>query len=117
MNPACGPEISCRIVAVDFEELISKSLSHSGFFPHRDVLENVSRVETQYTARRTRPHITRGRSYQLSHVNGVSSPSHLSLHLSSPCHTLKEGQGKVALGRWEIILLAIQFENSLPLSG
>ena len=47
MNPIWGPEISCWIVAVDFEELISKGLSHDGIFPHRDVLENIPRVETQ----------------------------------------------------------------------
>ena len=112
-----GPEISGWIITTSFEELISKSLSHRGIFPHWNVRENVPRVETQYTTRRTRPCVTKRRSYQLPHVKGVSSPSHLPLHLPSLHHALEERQWKMTLARWEIILLAIQIENPLPLSG
>jgi len=38
MNPTWGPEVSCQVVAVDSEELISKSLSYSRIFSHQDVL-------------------------------------------------------------------------------
>ena len=92
-----GHEISGWIITMSLNELIFKSLSHRGIFAHWDVRKYVPRVETQYAARRTRPCVTRGRSYQLPHVNGIGSPRHLPLHLSSPRHTLKEGQGKVAL--------------------
>jgi len=55
MNLPRGPEISGWIIAISFEELVSKSLSHGGIFPHWDVWENVPRVETQYAVRSTRP--------------------------------------------------------------
>jgi len=102
---------------MSFEELVSKSLSHDEIFPHWDVWENVPRVETQYAARRTCPCITGRRRYQFSHMNGVSSPSHLPLHLLSPRHALEERQRKMTLTRWEIILLSIQIEDPLPFSG
>jgi len=117
MNPAWGPEISYWIVAVDFEELIFKGLSHSGIFPHRDVLENISRMKTQYAVRRTCPRITRRRSYQFTHMNRVSGPSHLPLYLPRPCHTLKERQREMTLARREVILLVIQIEDPLPFPG
>ena len=117
MNPPRGPEINDRVITVSLKELIPKSLSHRGIFSHWDVWKYVPSVETQYAARRTHPYITRRRSYQLPYMNRIDSPRHLPLHLSSPRHTLKEGQGKVALARWEIILLTIQFENPLPLSA
>jgi len=117
MNAPRGPEISGWIITTSLEELAPKSLSHGGIFPHWDVWENVRRVETQYTARRTRPCITGRRSYQFPHVNGVGSPSHLLLHLLNPCHALEERQWKMTPARWEIIFLAIQTENPLPFSG
>jgi len=117
MNPPRGLEISGWIITMSLEELVSKNLNHGGIFPHWDVWENVPRVETQYAARRTRPCITGRRGYQFPHVNGVSSPSHLPLHLLNPHHALEERQWKMMLARWEIILLAIQIENPLPFSG
>ena len=117
MNPPRGPKISGWIIAMSFEELVSKSLSHDEILPYWDVWENVPRVETQYAARSTRPCIAGRRSYQFPHVNRISSPSHLPLHLPNPRHVLEERQQKMTLARREIILLAIQIENPLPFSS
>ena len=115
MNPAWGSKINCKIVVVDF--VISKSLSNSGIFPHQDVLENVSRVETQYTARRTCSCITGRHGYQFTNKNGVSGPSHLPLHLLRPHHALEERQREMTLAGREVILFAVQIKDSLPFPG
>ena len=69
MNLTWGPEVSCWVVVVDSEELISKSLSHSWIFPTRMSWRTFSWVKTQYALRGTCPCIVRRSSYQNTHMD------------------------------------------------